>query len=101
MSDIFLEKTIKEFFNVDINSVEVDVNESVIVRRQTPKMKRKKRIGKKRAHRGTNWSSVKPKKGFKRVKVGNKYIKKRMSAVEKKIKKRVGTAVGRKSQLFR
>lgn len=49
------------------------------------------------AHKGTNWHNLKPKRGYKRVKMtGTKrYIRVPMSAVEKMMKRQVGRSLGK------
>jgi len=48
------------------------------------------------AHRGTNWHNLKPKRGYKRVKMSAKrYIRVPLSAVEKMMKRQVGRSLGK------
>jgi len=65
--------------------------------------KKKVKRARRRAHRNTNFKSLnqgKPKKGYKRVKVGDKrYMFQKMSGQERIIKQRVGRALGRSKQL--
>jgi hypothetical protein len=54
-----------------------------------------------RAHKGTNWNSLKPKSGFKRYKVpGTKrYLLVRQSVTEKSTKRIIGRKLGKSSFL--
>lgn len=66
---------------------------------QTDKRLRKKAI--RRAHRGTNWKYVKPKRNFKRfrIKGTDRYILRMMSPTERQVKKRIGRTLGRRKDL--
>lgn len=81
-------------------SIEI-FTEGIVPHKMSRNDRRIRKKKKKIARRGTNFNTVKPKKGFKRVKVGNKYVRVRMGANERKVRKLVGRAVGRKSKLFR
>jgi len=74
---------------------------SVNPHKQTRQEKRMQKKQRRLARRGTNFKSVQPKKGFKRVKIGNKYIRVRMTTTEKIAHKAIGRAVGKKLRLFR
>jgi len=74
---------------------------SVVPHKRTRLARRRVRKQRFLAHRGTNWKSVKPKAGFKRVKIGKMYIRVRMGGNEKNIRRLVGRAVGKQSARFR
>lgn len=66
----------------------------ITVHRQTASQRRAKARAKQRAHRGTNFNSLKPKKGYKRVRVGkNRYVYKKLSMKQKSAEKRVAKAI--------
>lgn len=74
-------------------------NEFVLSRRTASEKKLIKKA-RRRAHKNTNWNYTKPKKGFKRVKVGkNRYIFKRMSSGQKIALKKIGRRLGKASHL--
>ena len=76
---------------------EQSIDEAIKVpKKQQRNVKRKKRIGIKKAHRGTNWDTLKPKAGYKRTKVGSKYVRTRMTTTEKRTRKKVGSIVGKR-----
>jgi len=81
----------------------LNIFQEITMTRRSPGEKRKIKKRKRIAHRGTNWSSLgggKPKRGFKRVKVGEKrYQFERMSPEEKVKKKQVGTQLGKAKNL--
>lgn len=66
---------------------------------QTDKRLKKKAI--RRAHRGTNWKHVKPKRNFKRfrIKGTDRYVLRMMSPTERQMKKRIGRTLGRRKDL--
>lgn len=66
---------------------------------QSEKRKRKKAI--RRAHRGTNWKHIKPKRNYKRfrIKGTDRYVLRMMSPTERQMKKRVGRTLGRRKDL--
>lgn len=66
-------------------------------RRKTKTERRIKKRSKRFSHRGTNWKTSKTRKGYKRVKIGNRYVLSRMSPVEKKTRKRIGKRIGGKN----
>jgi hypothetical protein len=75
--------------------IEQEYSELVLIKRNSSDRKiRRKKI--KRAHKGTNWNTSVPKAGFKRVKVGKRYVRVRMSSNERLMKKRVGKMLGHK-----
>jgi len=81
--------------------IDILYNESIVAIKQSRNQRRLRKRQRRLAQRGTNFKSVKPKKGFKRVKIGNRYVRVRMGSNERKVKKLVGRAVGRKSRIFR
>lgn len=82
-----------------IKALEEIFNEVVMTRR-TSSEKRLFKKAKRRAHKNTNWNYTKPKKGFKRVKVGkNRYIFERMSGAQKIALKRIGKSLGKAKNL--
>jgi len=56
------------------------------------RIKKKKSLRK--AHKGTNFKLVQPRSGFKRVKIGDRYVLVKMSSDEKNTKKKVGHKLG-------
>jgi hypothetical protein len=66
---------------------------------QENRKKRKKAI--RRAHRGTNWKQLKPKRNYKRfrIKGTDRYILRMMSPTERQTKKRIGRTLGRRKDL--
>lgn len=81
--------------------INISYDESIVPHKRGRNERRLRKKQRRLAQRGTNFKSVKPKKGFKRVKIGNRYVRVRMGANERKVKKLVGRAVGRKSRIFR
>ena len=72
--------------------------DEITFRRKTRTQKIQKAKRKKIATRqAPNWKSLKPKKGYKRVKVGNRYVRVRMSGKEKQTRKRVAKQLGKKT----
>lgn len=69
-----------------------------VMKRQTRTQKRRRKIKRKRAQRGTNWKSKKPRKGFKRVKSGKTYKYKRLTPNERKVKRKIGRKLGQASR---
>jgi hypothetical protein len=65
--------------------------------------KRQKKKAIRRAHRGTNWKMVKPKKNYKRfrIKGTDRYVLRLMSPTERQMKKRIGHTLGRRKDLRR
>ena len=65
--------------------------------------KRLKKKAVRRAHRGTNFKSLDPKKGYKRIKVpgSNRYVRIPLSPGERTTKKLIGGQLGRKGSLFK
>ena len=86
--------------SVDDDVLKQAYSEAINPHKRSRNVRRKRKIQKKRAHRGTNWNTLKPKKGFKRVKVNGKYVRVKMGSKEKISRSRVGRAVGRKSGKF-
>lgn len=74
------------------------INEIFLTRQNRQQKKRRKRMSK-IAHKGTNWKTVKPKAGFKRVKIGRTYIRIRETSDERTMKKRIGTMLGNRKDL--
>ena len=66
---------------------------------QSDRRQRKKAI--RRAHRGTNWKLIKPKRNFKRfrIKGTDRYVLRMMSPTERQTKKRIGRTLGRRKDL--
>ena len=81
--------------------IDIMYNESIVPHKRSRNERRLRKKQRRLAQRGNNFKSVKPKKGFKRVKIGNRYVRVRMGSNERKVKKLVGRAVGRKSRIFR
>lgn len=76
-------------------------NEFVFTRRTNYEKKLAKKA-RRRAHKNTNWKALKPRKGWKRVKIGAyRYILERMPDSEKIMKKRIGKGLGRSRYLRR
>lgn len=68
--------------------------------KRTASEKRKIKRALRRAHRGTNFNRVKPKKGYLRVKVGDKrYILKRQTPKQKITKHMIGKKLGKQTNL--
>jgi len=74
---------------------DTEYSELVMIKRNSNEKRLHKRMLR-RAHRGTNWKNVVPKAGFKRVKVGKRYVRVRMKATERIMKKRLGKILGKK-----
>ena len=70
-------------------------------RKRTKPERRAVGRAKKKAHRGTNWKMSKPKAGYKRVKVGRRYVRVRLKSNERIAKKKVGKALGKQASRLR
>jgi len=77
-----------------------DIIDEVYMRKRTSLERRAVKKRAKVAHRGTNWHNLKPKRGYKRVKMTSKrYIRVPLSAIEKMKKRQIGRSLG-KNPLF-
>lgn len=88
--------------NLEVEDVEDVFDESAptFFKKRTATQKRMIKNQRKKAHRGTNWKTVKSKKGYKRVKIGkNKYVRVKMSLNERRNKKRTGKFLGKNKRL--
>lgn len=89
--------SIKNLFSDLMDEKQEEIfNEIKVPVKRTATVKRRVRIGRIKAQRGTNFKSLKPKKGWKRERVGKHYIRVRQTALERRRKKQVGKVVGRK-----
>jgi len=107
MKNKYIDDKISNELDAYWNEVNKDIDiideVSSIFHKWTRGKKRKKQISLKKGHRGTNWKSKKPKKGFARIKGpgGKTYIYKRLSAAQKITKKRMGQKLGTQSKRFK
>ena len=67
----------------------------IVAHKQSAAVKKAKAKRKMLAHRGTNFKSLKPKKGYKRVKIGKRYVYVKLSSKQKMAEKRVAGAIRR------
>lgn len=73
-----------------------DVFNEVFMQKRTSTERRAVKKRAKIAHKGTNWHNLKPKRGYKRVKMSAKrYIRVPLSAVEKMKKRQIGRSLGK------
>ncbi len=81
--------------NKKFSEIFEDVLNEVFMRKRTSVERRAVKKRAKIAHRGTNWHNLKPKRGYKRVKMNSKrYIRIPLSAVEKMKKRQIGRSLG-------
>jgi len=73
--------------------------QEVFFRKWSPAERLHKKKASKRNRRGTNFKTLKPKKGFKRIKMAgtNQFIRVRLSTTEKRTKKVVAAKLGKKT----
>jgi len=101
-----IEKEINKYWDEVLNCDLRDyVSEALKVafKKWTTSERKKKKRSLKKAHRGTNYNTKKPRKGYLRVKApgGKSYIYKRLTGKEKVTKKRVGKRLGEQQQRFK
>ena len=74
------------------------LNEKFTPHKRSKVMRRKTKKARRRAHKGTNWKLIKPRKGYKRVKLtGTKrYVFLRLKPNERVSKKRLMRTVGKR-----
>lgn len=70
----------------------------IFFRKRTKSEKRLVKKAKRIRHRGTDWKNIKPKKGYKRVRVGRHYVRVKLHPSERMTKKRVGRALGKNAR---
>lgn len=63
--------------------------------RRSASARRKAKLAKTKAHRGTNFAKVKGKPGYKRVKMGNRYVLMKMSPKERASRKKTARQLKR------
>lgn len=95
-----VEPSYREDFNL-LNEDVINIIDEIVMHKRTRTQRRKTKIRKKIARRGTNFKTLKAKPGFKRVKTGSHYVLQRMSSPEKVMRKRVGKALGKKSAMLK
>lgn len=77
-----------------------NIYNEVVFSRRTSAEKKLVKKARKRAHRNTNWNYTKPRKGFKRVKIGkNRYVFKRLTNKQKVVLQKIGRGLGKASYL--
>jgi hypothetical protein len=79
-------------------SIMTVIEEKFIPHKRSKVVKRKTKRARRRAHKGTNWKIIKPRRGFKRVKLPNskRYVLVRLKQNEKASKRRLMRAVGKR-----
>lgn len=79
---------------------QLQVLQEVYFKKRSSMEKRMVKKQRNRAHKGTNWKQLAPKAGMKRVKIAsNRYVRVRLSPLEKTTKKIVGRSLGRATYL--
>ena len=73
----------------------VEVTVFLEMHRRSASARKAVKLKRTKAHRGTNFTKVKPKPGYKRVKIGNRYVLMRMSAKEKASRKKTSKQLKR------
>lgn len=75
------------------------LQEKFIPHKRMKAQKIRTKRARRRAHKGTNWKTTKPKKGYKRVKLSGtkRYVFMRLKPTERFAKKRLMRAVGKRT----
>ncbi len=63
--------------------------------RRSSSQRKKTKLARIKAHRGTNFAKIKKKPGYKRVKVGKRYVLVKMSAKERASRKKIARQLKR------
>lgn len=86
---------------LDVYLEELVYDEVKAFTRRTVREKKMTKRAAKRRNKKTNFTKVKPRKGWKRVKIGSRYVSVRMGGLERQTKTKVGKRLGKEGNKFK